>query len=445
MKLVVFSNLYPPLFVGGYELGAARIVGELRRRGHEVLLLSSHEYYAHQPDGFVHRAHTPESRAGILDTGLCLFGSPVALYRDGWRRFLGKLIGTLRARRRYRAATERFAPDALLAFNPLGVAAAVLDDFVAYGRKAGVPVSAYVSDGWLAGWPSANPMAPVIRRFRSSPSRWARAVGWALRRGLTWLGMAPDPRPALTRYLHCSEFILRTSRANAAPAAEHAVVHWGVELPEPSLVAAPEHFTHPEPLTLLFAGRIVEEKGLAVLIQALARCRRPHRAVVIGDDRTPDGAACKELAARLGVADRLTFTGAKNHAETLGLLARSGQALVVPSVWDEPFSIVVLEGMSLGLPVVASATGGTAEGVLDAETGLLFPRGDAGALAAAIDRLEEDRPLCQRLAARGREQALRRFTLERMVDQLLPLVTEPQGRRFERGHARAADEYTGLR
>jgi glycosyltransferase involved in cell wall biosynthesis len=428
MKLVVFSNLYPPLFLGGYELGAAKVVEELKRRGHEVLLLSSHEYFAHLPGGFVHRAHTPESRAGILDTGLCVFGSPVALYRDGRRRLLRKLIDTVRARRGYRAAIERFAPDAFLAFNPLGVAATVLDDFVCYARKAGVPVSAYVSDGWLAGWPSANPMAPVLARFQSSTSRAARAAGSALRLGLTWLGLAPDPKPAVTRYLHCSDFILRTSRANAAPAAEHAVVHWGLDPPGRS-PAALEHFTHPEPLTLLFAGRIVEQKGLAVLVEALARCRRSHRAVVIGDDATQDGSACKELAARLGVADRLTFTGMKPTAEMADQLARSGHVLVVPSVWDEPFSIVVLEGMSLGLAVVASDTGGTAEAILDGETGLLFPRGDAGELAAAIDRLEEDRPLCQRLGAGGRERVLGRFTLERMVDQLLALAGEPPRRR----------------
>ena len=91
----------------------------------------------------------------------------------------------------------------------------------------------------------------------------------------------------------------------------------------------------------------------------------------------------------------------------------------MPSVWDEPFSIVLLEGMALGLPVVAADVGGTSEAVRDGDTGFLFERGRADQLVAVIDRLEQDRNRCQRVGARARQAVLQHFTIERMVDRLL--------------------------
>src|SRR5205823_3988790 len=101
------------------------------------------------------------------------------------------------------------------------------------------------------------------------------------------------------------------------------------------------------------------------------------------------------------------------------LMSRAGQVLVVPSLWDEPFSIVVLEGMGVGLPVAASNTGGTPEAIEDGDNGFLFPRGNFRELAAILDRLEGDRHLCERVGARARQCVLERFTLEQMVDQIL--------------------------
>src|SRR6202011_2076321 len=118
-----------------------------------------------------------------------------------------------------------------------------------------------------------------------------------------------------------------------------------------------------------------------------ARTQRPHRLVVIGDDATDYAGQCKTLTNRLGLGDRVLFVGRKKHAEMLELMARTGQVLVVPSEWDEPFSIVVLEGMGVGLPVIASRTGGTGEAIVEGENGFLFPRADARALARVIDRL----------------------------------------------------------
>jgi glycosyltransferase involved in cell wall biosynthesis len=141
--------------------------------------------------------------------------------------------------------------------------------------------------------------------------------------------------------------------------------------------------------------------------------------VVIGDDQPEYAKVCRKVAQKLGVLDQVRFLGKKKSGEMLELLSRSGQVLVVPSMWDEPFSIVVLEGMGVGLPVVASNTGGTGEAIVDGETGFLFPRGNDRELAAVLDRLDADRPLCRQVGARARKLVLQRFTMEAMVDQIL--------------------------
>src|SRR5205823_6237145 len=139
------SDLWPPVFLGGYELGASHIVAELRRRGHEVVILTAHEYHLlAAPGSNAHAEHGPADRAGLLDVGLCVFGSLSAYMRRRKLGFFVDLARTFWARRRYRAAIRAFRPDALLAFNPLGVLSAVLDDFVAYSRETGVPVNCYV-------------------------------------------------------------------------------------------------------------------------------------------------------------------------------------------------------------------------------------------------------------------------------------------------------------
>lgn len=419
MKIVVFSNLWPPVFIGGYEIGASQIVRELKRRGHEVLLLSSHEYFIERPGLSRYGAHEADSRAEVIDTGLCLFGSLARFVRCGRVRFVRKVVRTLLARRRYRAAIRAFQPDAFLAFNPLGVMAPVLDDFVAYSKETGAPVNVYVSDHWLAGWPAANPLWPTLSRLRQSGRRSVRLMGRVVAKMLSLIGLLPHGLPLIDRYLYCSKYIQDLSRANSVAIARHEVVHWGLSNIERVPAPAADHFTSPEPLTIVFAGQVLEHKGLGVLIRALPRCKARHRVVVIGDDQTDYGSVCRKIAARLGVQDQITFAGKKNSADMLDLLRLAGHVLVVPSAWEEPFSIVVLEGMGVGLPVIATRTGGTPEAITHGETGFLFKRGSARELAALLDQLDADRALCRRVGNKARSLVLQKFTMEKMVDQVL--------------------------
>jgi glycosyltransferase involved in cell wall biosynthesis len=419
MKIIAFSNLYPPVYIGGYEIGAAQVVEELRRRGHEVLVLTAHDYFFQQATGFLHQEHAPAERATLLDAGLCVFGSLTTLAKQQPIAFLRRVWGTFWARRTYRERIRAFQPDAFLVFNPWGVVAPVIDDFVAWSRTSGAPVHAYVSDHWLAAWPTGNPLWPLLHRLHGSQRRWVRAAGKVFHKVLRECRWVADPLPLFDGYFYCSDYIRRLSRENSVGIAEHTVAHWGLPEVERLPSVGPEHFNGPLPLTLLYAGQLLPHKGLKVLLRALLYCQKQHRLVVVGDDSTDYAAQCKSLAAKLGLGERVFFAGRKKHAEMLELMAHTGHLLVVPSEWDEPFSIVVLEGMGVGLPVLASDTGGTAEGIVDGENGFLFNRSDSRGLGALIDRLEADRALCRRVGARARQEVLTRYTMPGLVDRIL--------------------------
>lgn len=164
-------------------------------------------------------------------------------------------------------------------------------------------------------------------------------------------------------------------------------------------------------------------KGQDVFLRAVARVAEnfggPFRVVIAGD--SPDGSRefperLKQLAAELGVADRVEFRG---HIRGVwGLLAETDIA-VHASVAPEPFGTVVAEAMTAGVAVVATRGGGVAEYVRPEETGLQVPMGDADALAAAIERLLRDPELRQRLARRGREFARSEFLPSRYAESVV--------------------------
>jgi glycogen synthase len=145
---------------------------------------------------------------------------------------------------------------------------------------------------------------------------------------------------------------------------------------------------------LLFVGRLVSDKGVDILLDALgllsAQGLTPGLTVV-GDG--PERPRLDEQARRLGVADRVDFTGTRTGEELVRILNRH-RVLVIPSRYNEPFGIVALEGIACGCAVVGSAGGGLPEAI--GPCGLTFPNGDAAALAVLLACLLTD-------PARGRE------------------------------------------
>ncbi|MCC6848923.1 MAG: glycosyltransferase [Deltaproteobacteria bacterium] len=165
---------------------------------------------------------------------------------------------------------------------------------------------------------------------------------------------------------------------------------------------------------LAVVGALEERKGHDVLLDALARDPDPGHVVLIAGDGTR-APALRARAAALGLADRVRFLG---RVEDVAPLLAAADALVMPSR-REGLGVAALEAMAAGLPVVASRVGGLPEAVVDGETGLLVPPGDAAALAAALARLAADPALAGRLGAGGAARAAARFSMAAMAEGTL--------------------------
>lgn len=136
---------------------------------------------------------------------------------------------------------------------------------------------------------------------------------------------------------------------------------------------------------VVVAGRLSAEKGVDVLIDAIARGTTRPRLVVAGDG--PDRRSLERQAEEASIDAE--FTGRLDADELAGLLG-SARLVALPSRWYENQPMIVLEAMAAGRAVVATALGGTPEMIDDGVTGRLVPHDDADALAAAIDELLGD-------------------------------------------------------
>ena len=139
-------------------------------------------------------------------------------------------------------------------------------------------------------------------------------------------------------------------------------------------------------IDVLFVGRLSVEKGVDVLIRAVAGISASRRVVVVGDG--PERPRLEALAARLGA--RVEFLGWRSEADLPALFARA-QLQVAPSR-SEPQGVVVVEALAAGTPVIGSRVGGIVEAIRSAENGWLVAPDDPEALRAAIDQALADRP-----------------------------------------------------
>lgn len=207
--------------------------------------------------------------------------------------------------------------------------------------------------------------------------------------------------------------------AQGYPASSTVTVHNGIEPREPAAVAALDP-APPGPV-LLEVGRLCDVKGQHELIAALPLLGREDVTVLLVGEDVESGGSYKRLleeqARERGVEGRVRFLGSRDDVPAL---LAAADALVLPS-WIEGFPLVVLEAMAAGVPVVATAVGGTPEAVVNGETGLLVPTRDVHALARAIRHLLEDPDRARRLGEAGRRRARERFEANAAARRILGL------------------------
>lgn len=386
-RILVISNLYPPHALGGYEWSCHDVMRRLAARGHDVSVLTT----TTRLDG-VGGELTPEvpvERALEWYWDDHELRSPRVTVRYAIER---------RNLRRLRAALRRHRPDVVSVWNvgamSHGLLRAVAD--------AGVPSVFAVCDEW----PVYGPLLDAWGRlFRHRPvvARIAEAV-------LRVPCVARDLGPAGA---WC--FVSEHTRAACEAGSPYSfpissVVHSGID-PDDFPVVDPGPPGTGFSWQLLYVGRLDERKGVLTAVDALALLPADARLRFVGRGDARD--AILERARSRGVSDRVEVT-AVDRAR-IAASYRAADALLFTSEWQEPFGLTPIEAMACGTPVVGTGTGGSAGFLVDGETCVRFPAGDAAALAAAVRRLAGDADLRDRLRRNGSRLAAE-LTTERLAD-----------------------------
>jgi len=176
------------------------------------------------------------------------------------------------------------------------------------------------------------------------------------------------------------------------------------------------------PLSLLYAGNIVPHKGVHTAIEAMAllaqapKARNIHLSI-IGSGHPDYEAQLRNQITTNHLEGKVSFLGRYPRSE-MSVLFRKFDALVFPSIWNEPLARVMEEAMASGLTVIGTLTGGTGELLLDGETGLTFLPEHPEMMARCIELLYDDPVLCKKLANNGRDKVVREFGRVRMMDEI---------------------------
>ena len=375
MNVATVASAFHP-HTGGVEEVCRQLVGEQRRRGLGVLVLTNRWPRSLPRSELIDGV--PVRRLALRVAGDSLKSKVTAVTRGLIRR---EMVGVLR----------RFQPDLL----HVQCVSANAEYAMAARARLGVPLVV-----------SLHGELTVDASHLFQRSAWAQGV---LRASL-------DRADAITA---CSGQTLAEAEAwYGKPFGDRGrVVYNGVSM----AVAHP--WPHPRPY-LLGIGRHVHQKGFDLLLRAVAQLAATnptfdHDLILAGDGT--EHQPLRALADQLGLAGRVHFPGRVDHPTATRLFA--GCSFFVLASRHEPFGIVNLEAMAAGRAIVATRVGGVPEIVADDVNGVLVPPEDVNALAAAIGRLAADPAARDRLGTEG-HRVVQRFTWAAIADQYMTVYAD---------------------
>ena len=359
MRILTVSNLYPPIVEGGYEARCAVTVESLRRE-HEVLVLTSARG----------RDRCPADATVLRE---------LPVLPRGMRSILRAPRASATAMQVMRTAMEDFGPDLVMIWNGTGIPQAALR----VAELSGIPLAYVVGEQWLGRIYKSDPFVRcLLPGEHGLHALWGRVA-----RGLNRLpSLQVDAvTPAQAAICWNSDATRRTCGVpdTLIPTFE-ATIYPGVS--EPERWTGLERRPAEQP-TIAFVGRVEWEKGPDVAYRALAGLRASHavhaRLLLAGACEPAMRAELDALATELGISEQVELLGKLDKAGVGRLLERS-HALVVPSTWEEPFGLVLLEAALARVPVVASRSGGMPEALREPQEALFFPIEDSVACAEAL-------------------------------------------------------------
>ena len=400
MRILFLSNFYPPARPGGYTQWCHEVAQRLAERGHTIgVLTSRHEL-----------TKAPASEQNIYR--LLHLEGDLAYYQP--LHFFTKWKKQNRENQVFLEDTVRnFAPDLIFVWGmwALSKALPARAEQLLPGR-----VVYYLSDYWLSAvdmhttyWQS-----PVQHWHMQVPKRVLSRVALAM--------LAKEGKPALKleRAICVSARVRELLVEAGLPLDSARIIRGGTDV-QRFMKGIPRDKVSGR-LELLYAGQLVQHKGVHTAIEAIARLAGTWRTdqihlTLVGSGHPDYEAYLHHMVEREHLQEFVTFHKPVSKDEMPSILQKF-DVLIFPSIYEEPLARITQEAMVSGLVVVGTTTGGTKEILKDGETGFTFAPEDADGLAEQVARLILDPDLCCRLAQAGRQTVLENFTLDKMVSEI---------------------------
>jgi glycosyltransferase involved in cell wall biosynthesis len=417
---------------GGAEILAGDIAAGLERLGHEVIVLtSSYGLSRSEQEGNICRSLQPAP----------------AVHFDRQRSLWSQIKQPFNYYRRYHNATNArtlqeviaaTTPDILYIWEITGIG---VNSLLKVLPELRIPIVFHLGSYWLLYARSPETEQSRLRM------RWLKQLLIGTVPDLTWTSLIAVSATVKQEYVLAGFDAKRIE-----------VIYNGID---PRFLTIPPSVSREEEtFQLLFVGRIRVEKGILVILKALDllmheshgsvtkheandtyEMHKSNKTVILSPfatlrvnyekylDLPPlhlhifgDGDATyiselKTFLREKGLTGMVTFHGKVPQDELIHYYDRS-QIMLVPSLWQEPFGLVVAEAMARGLPVIASNVGGPAEIITHEKNGLLVKSGDEHALALAIEQLIKDPDKRQRFGQAARLTVQERFVIEENANRV---------------------------
>lgn len=399
MRILVVSNLYPPHHIGGYELSCRQAALWLKARGHDVRVLTSTYGVDHpQTDGEVYR---------WLQSDL------------GWENQitvskLQILKRELRNQSAFKRIAKEFQPDIVYFWNLTNISIAIV--FLAQHMR--IPTCFYIGDMWLRRWRSDRWYALWPPKPRRHGVLLARLANRSLRSSLKAMGTMTTDKLELQNVQFASGFLKRTTEDAGEFVGDPEILYWGID--EKQFASGRDC----QPVRrLLYVGQVVPHKGVHTAIEAVRFLVNDFgktfiKLTIVGGSAVPEYVSrLRETVKAYGLEQNIEFRGQVSR-ELLPNIYSAHDALICPSIIDEGLGLTILEGMASGLPVVGTASGGSAELIEHEVNGLIFPKEDAATCAAHILRLMDDPDFAKRLSENGRRMVESRYLIDKVLGQI---------------------------
>ena len=377
MKILTVTNYYPPYYIGGYEIACKETMDFLIGRGHEVTVLASN-YGSSKSQTYIKR-----------EMHLISYPNNPRLKRMREEHYNYK---------RVKNAIEEHKPDLVYFWSLKGIGLGVVEA----ADNANIPKVFEIGDFWMQGFLDY-----------ANPNSWKQKLKSLL--------PFTHTKPVKIEPVICvSKWIEKEMKERYHTTHSYTIYNATYIPPKPI-------FQDNHTMKFIFAGRIVEEKGLDLAIEALKLFKQNYPNIdfelnIYGDGDEAYIHQCKALAQP--IEEKIHFKGKIKHKEKI---YTNGSILLMPTRMREPFGLVVIEAMVHGCIVIATNAYGPGEIIKHEKNGLLFEPEDVQDLYRQIEALHKDKALFEKLYHQAYTDVEKNFAIDALKPKVEKILKEIAG------------------